>query len=236
MTPRTVLATFLLTTTALVAAAGPASAATLYFTDQPTFSANTGATQQVFFPGVVNDVPSYTENGFTFSQAAGHGTFVGEWTPVLPGGGDGFEIAVSGPEHIDIEIAQPVFALGFFFQDGFNEGTNTNTDSCPQSDSKFTVSYFDGVTLIDSVNVDPALDEVFFWGVLSEDAPISRAEIREIGAPIDQNAGPHCENDFLGYVYASRTARPIPELPTFILGSLGLAGIGLFALVGRRRT
>jgi len=161
------------------------------------FVTDTKSIMTVSFPETTDfsTIP-YTENGVSISQANGFENQVVDSEQLDITNLTGNVLRVNGPEHFNIKISKPAFSIGLFLIDGY-----WSYDSCPQSDSKFSVLIKNHKTIIGSIDVvDPPLKSNFFIGITTN-AIFDSVEIREIGAPIDENAGDHCENDFIGIIY-----------------------------------
>ncbi|MEM1186610.1 MAG: GC-type dockerin domain-anchored protein [Planctomycetota bacterium] len=146
---------------------GPSTAATIW----PTASA-TGATSIAF-------------ERFTVTGLAGtNGLVFDEWTPRLTG----LELAVSGPENLRFDFAEPLTGFGIeFVEPELDDNVNA-----PFVDSTFRVDLYDGETLLDSAEITRPNDEAAFIGVTCP-APFDRVEIIEtVGGT---------ENEFFGRVY-----------------------------------
>ncbi len=153
-----------------------------FFFDEASFLAASGAELTVTYPNArgVTDDP-YIENGVTFIAR----NEIDDLTPILPGN----EFGISGHENVDITFATDVTAFGLWMQDGLAVGEIRGTGE----DSRFEFTFVANGTVLESIVVDPPVDEAFFFGVVSL-VPFDRVEIREID-PINN------ENDFFGRIY-----------------------------------
>ena len=179
-------------------ATGIAPSAITRFTDEAAFLAASGAALTVTFPNPrpLTGTP-YVENGVTIASAAGFSNRIAQDTPVL----SGLELAVSGPENLDITFASGVHAFGLWMQDGYDVG-NVSSPNCPKRDSQFTFTFKAGSTVIGTLAEDPALDAAFFLGVILDQAA-DKLEIREVGSVVGDFVDQFCENDFFGVMYTS---------------------------------
>jgi len=169
---------------------------TSIFTSKELFMQYSGATLKVSFPETKEiNTTSYVENGITMSQGNGLGNAINEYTDKI----DGYEFAVNGPEHINIDFSFDINAFGITLYD-----KNSDDGSCLASDSKFDIIIKYNDNIIDNVQIDPPIDEAFFLGIISLKS-FNKIEFREIGAKIDENYGDHCEDDFFGTIFTSES-------------------------------
>jgi hypothetical protein len=120
----------------------------------------------------------------TLREADGGSNQIADLTMLLPGN----EFSVAGTENIDITFAEPVSAVGLWFQDGYDVGL---IGSCPKHDSAFRFNFRADNTLLFVLEEDPPVDTAYFLGVALAQA-VDRIEIREVGD--------YCENDFFGRI------------------------------------
>ena len=169
-----------------------AHAAIVTFDDKLVFLTATGATTATgalpdsgLIPGGAG--ASETVGDVTFSIAApSSALYIGtagqvgivnnDWTTRLPGS----DIAISGVENLNADLAISVFSLGFDFVES-EDDPNVNA---PFIDSIFGVSLFEGGSLVDSFTFNAPNDIAAFVGVWG-DTPFNRVEIREIVGGID---------------------------------------------------
>ncbi len=160
------------------------------FSDQADFFNQTGATSASgAYPNLNSSgSPSVTLGDVTITTASST-LFIGQagdWTPLIPG----HDIAISGPEHLDLDFANPVFALGYQMVD---DGSN----------SVFTVTLKNQGNFVDSFTYDSPGGQLFFVGVTS-DAAFDRAEIRETTGG--------AENEYFGEFFISTNdTNVVPE-------------------------
>ena len=176
-----------------------AAATSIAFTDKATFVAATGATDSI--PSLTTlfaSGSSITIDGFSISNPFGEQVFAGVWSALLPGN----DIAVNGNENFNITFPGSVYSFGLDFHEPSG------------SPSTFTLSAFQGSTLVASSAFDPPEDAVTFLGLWT-DAAFDRVEIRETtGINADE---------FLGHFYTG--AAPIPEPASLLLFALGLPAV-----------
>jgi len=181
-----------------------ATITTTYNNDKATFMTDTSA---VNISGVYNTdywtgspivLSDVTINSFG-GIAVGTSSFPlgypnGDWTSLM----SGKDIAIQGPEHLDVAInTGTVSCFGF----DFVEPTVINLG--PGDDfinSKFDITLKDGVSAVGTYEFSPDNDVATFTGVCS-DIPFDKVEIRE---RLDQGtATTHRENEFYGHFWAS---------------------------------
>jgi len=167
---------------------------TSIFTNKELFLQYSGSTLKVSYPNTkAINTTSYVENGITICQGNGLGNGINEYTSKI----DGYELAVNGPEHINISFSYDIKAFGITVYD-----KNSDDGSCLASDSKFDLILKYNDNIVDNIQIDPPVDEAFFIGIVSL-SNLNKIEFREIGAMIDENYGDHCEDDFFGPIYTS---------------------------------
>lgn len=219
----------------LAAASVPGIAETSIFTDKTSFLAQSGATDASgALPdiGLVNS-SSLTAGSVTLTLGAGAtqlysgtggsaGVVNSDWTLRLPGA----DIAISGPENLNIALAAPVFSFGYdIVEPQFDPNLNAAF-----VDSSFTVTLSLGGTTVASFSFNPANDTAAFIGVWS-DSPFDRVSIVET-TPLSGG-----ENEFYGRFYSGTVALPPPPPPIPEPGTWAMlaGGLGLLALLRRRR-
>jgi len=172
----------------------------IIYTDENQFLQTSGASLIVSFPDTkVINTTSYVENGVTIAQANGLGNGINDYTTKL----EGNELAVNGPEHINITFTKDIRAFGIRLYD-----KNSKDGSCPAADSKFDVTIKYDNIVIDTLHIDPPVDEYFFFGVISI-VSFNKVEFREVGALIDETYGTQCEDDFFGHIFISEATNCI---------------------------
>ncbi|MCC6954437.1 MAG: PEP-CTERM sorting domain-containing protein [Deltaproteobacteria bacterium] len=128
-----------------------------------------------------------------------------DWTDLVAG----HQIAISGPEHLAISLADHTTAFGFDFVEPHQNTAHTNSSII--QDSTFTVSLFDGVALLDTFEFNAPGDIAYFVGFFSSVA-FNRVHIMEHTETID--------NEFYGGFYR-QTAVPEPASLALLGSALG---------------
>jgi len=147
----------------------------------------------------------------------------------------GDELAFSGEESLNISTASgSLFSIGFDFHEPtatFSSGGNTRIDTTNTSqfhESLFTVSLFDGASLVDSVVYSPLNDQLTFFGLTTNVAFNKLSIIESAGGSFSSNVyDVNIDNEFYGQFYGSATAVPAPS--ALALMSIGLVGFGYVA-------
>jgi hypothetical protein len=153
--------------------------------DKAAFLAATGATSatgplpNLGGPWVSRTVGSVTftalsadVNAQFFIGAATHPE-IGDWYIPLPGN----DIAINGPENIDVTFFSPVYSMGFDFAEPI--ATLPRPPPGGAQDSTFEVTLKSGGITVDTFQFNAPDDVISFIGVWSDTA-FDRAEIREI--------------------------------------------------------
>jgi hypothetical protein len=205
-----------------LSANGVAAAPLTTYSDKTTFLSDTGATIATTpyndtgfntFSGLFN---SFISGSVTFGAASALGTlYFGDASTRLAGG----EITISDFEHLNVQLAQPAFALGF----DFVEPQSDPLVNAPFVDSTFTVTLFSGATNVGSFTFNALNDQAAFVGVWS---PVSFTDVQ-----IRETTG-GIENEFYGQFYTGATApASVPAPATIWLLISGLP----FMLLRQRR-
>jgi hypothetical protein len=184
----------------IIPIAASSAAAIVTYEDWETFVGATGAIPQPPLPnlGLIpgGDQATLTHGDLTFTVAPpATGFYVSEglgddhWTSMMSGS----QIAINGPEHLNIDIAAPVFAIGFDFVE---PGDDAGGYGCggPCYDTTFEVTLLDGDLVVDSFEFSRADDWPMFVGV-SSDEPFDRIEIRDLTGTDD--------NEYFGRFHAA---------------------------------
>ncbi len=217
----------------LATASLPAIADTSIFSDKGTFLSASGATAASGAYMDVGRVPGDTLSvgSLTITLGAGasqlfsgtggtSGAVNADWTTLLPGA----DLAIGGPENLDIALVAPVFSFGYDIVEP-EFGPNINA---PFVDSSFTVTLSLAGTTVASFSFNPANDTAAFIGIWS-DSPFDRVSIVET-TPLSGG-----ENEFYGRFFTGTIALPPPPIPEPGTWAMLAGGLGLLALLRRRR-
>jgi len=203
------------------------------FDDKPDFLNATGASEVANFdnvgpPGTWNATYSawdmgtnFTLGSLTFSTITGYKMWVKDLTSHLGGN----ELAISGMEHlnVDINLGGEVYSFGFEFVEPHYDPylySLTSDSSTPEyfTDSTFTVTLLSGGIDVDSFTFNAPDDQAYFVGVWSTLAQgFDNVQIRETTGGI--------YNEFFGEFYVG--TQPIPLPGAVLLGLLGLTAAGV---------
>jgi hypothetical protein len=207
-----------------------AEAALITYSSKGSFLADTGAGSAT---GALPDAgavgPGFTVGSVSFTTLSGQlfmgtgGLFptqVTDWSASLPG----HDIAISDVESFRVDLAAPVYSLGFdFFEPNMFSTAFPVTDDCFATcfDSTFRVDLFLGATAVGSFFYNGPDATAAFFGVWS-DQLFDRADIVDVTATID--------DEYWGQFYTGTTS-PVPEPATTLLLA---SGLGTLALRRRR--
>ena len=190
-----------------------ANATIITFSDKAQFLASTDSTSATGPLPNINFTYGWSQTigNATFSVPSTSELYIGggtlDWTLLHPGN----DIAISGPEDLNVDLASPVYAFGFDF-------VEPKDTSCyiGCSDSTFSVALKNGATTVDTFMFNAPDDVLAFVGVWT-DTSFNRVEIRDISATID--------NEFFGEFYTGIPHASVPEPATLLLLGSGMAGI-----------
>lgn len=203
----------------------PAGAVTI-IGDEATFQATAGATAEAPIPNLGPQGGPTTVGNLTFSVHFGATDyFLGggagpEWSTLIAGN----DIAVSGPEHLRIQSAHDMTAIGFFFHQPTAAGPgSTDTCNAPCFDSLFDFQFNRGGVLVDIVAgfaPGPGLSYLGF----DVGAAFDEVLIFDITGTID--------NEFFGGFSTAAATAAVPLAPML---PAALAGLLTLGWAGRRR-
>ncbi|HBI23450.1 MAG TPA: hypothetical protein DDX84_04430, partial [Nitrospiraceae bacterium] len=177
-----------------------ANATIITFSDKAQFLASTDSTSATGPLPNINFTYGWSQTigNATFSVPSTSELYIGggtlDWTLLHPGN----DIAISGPEDLNVDLASPVLALGF----DFVEPKNTPCYANICYDSTFTVTLKNGTNTVDSFMFNAPDDVLAFVGVWT-DTPFTMVEIRDTSATID--------DEFFGEFYTGTTHASVPE-------------------------
>ncbi len=166
------------------------------------FFNDTGATSEGLIPNLGGIGASGSIGNVAYSVGPGASQLhfgIGnssDWTSLMAG----HDIAISGPESMNADFANPIFAVGFDTVDGTG------------FDSNFSIAVKSSGVTLETFAIDPTPGTVLFIGIESTQA-FDRIEIVE-------TAG-NSEDDFYGVFFTSSTPA-VPEPSTWILAVLAV--------------
>jgi hypothetical protein len=210
----------------LVALGTPSEATLITYSNQAAFLSDTGAASATgALPDVGPVAPGFTVGSVSFTSLSGQ-FFVGippnDWSSLIPGP----DIAISGVESFRVDLAAPVYSLGFDFHEP-THNTGTYPDSCfaPCFDSTFEVTLLSGGVAIPGASfLYNAPDDVLAFVGVWTDFAFDGARIIDVTNTID--------DEYWGEFYSGTRSAATPE-PGLLL--LLASGIGAARLARRRR-
>ncbi|MCK6485084.1 MAG: PKD domain-containing protein [Phycisphaerae bacterium] len=105
-----------------------------------------------------------------------------DWSSLIPGN----DVAISGPENLVIELAQPVFALGFDLEEPSHTAPNGQSNGCGSAciDSTFRATLKRAGVVVGQVDFQPDNDVTYFVG-LTSGIRFDRVELLEIVGDVE---------------------------------------------------
>jgi hypothetical protein len=215
---------------------GGAAQAGTVFTNEASFVA---AASAVSLPLPTSDSGDFSISGFSFTaSAATFSSFVID-TPTygtaIPGEAGGANLLLNSTESFSVAAPTPIYAFGFAIYRPSNPNPIPGDPRGPVScnftcgTDPFTVSLYDGATLVDSFSFTPVQDTTEFRGYLGS-SPFDSVQIIE-GGSYPENIG---DEYFAHFSYGTMAA--VPEPSTWAMLTLGFAGLGFAAYRRTRKT
>lgn len=189
-----------------------ASAALLTYDDLDTFLNDSRAAAEETLRELGRVGNGFSLGDLTFSLGPGAtNMIVDQRSDIL----DGYEIALSGKEDLNVDLAGPAYSFGFQFVE-------------PTVDSVFEVSLYGNSGFQDSFNFTAEDDNTAYFVGVWTDFLFNRVEIRETTGGL--------ENEYYGQFYSGIFSTegteyvPTPEPSTILLLSGGLLCVGVYRL------
>lgn len=206
----------------------PAEALIVTFSNQAAFLGATGASSATgALPNAGAVLPGFTVGSVSFTTLSGQffvgtgGLFPGvvdDWSATISGN----DIAISGVESFRVDLAAPVYSLGFdFFEPNVDHhvtGPFPVTDDCfaPCFDSIFGVTLFSGgVAIPGGFFTYNAPDATLAFAGVWSDVAFDGVEIIDLTDTID--------DEYWGQFYTGTTPA-VPEPSSLLLVAAGLVG------------